>query len=457
MPKEKSVYICQACTYESTQWVGQCPNCLEWNTFVEEVVVPVKSGKSKRGKGEKGAGGRPIKLSKVGSKPPKRLSSNISEFDRVLGGGFVPGQVVLLAGEPGIGKSTLLTTLSKSLSGESKSRRNPKSTAKLTGASDILYVCGEESVEQVKLRVNRLGYKANNLLLLPETEVESIVAAMRNESGLSLVVVDSIQTVYSDRFSGLTGSMSQVRGAAQLLTNAAKETNTPLVLVGHVTKQGVVAGPKVLEHIVDTVLYLEGDAQHMYRLLRTNKNRFGPVSEVGVFEMSEEGMKEVKNPSKLFLGQKLDKSPGSCVTVVMEGFRPILFEVQALTVKTTFGYPKRTASGFNVNRLQVLIALLEKRCGLNLSNYDVYLNVAGGFKITEYAADLSVCMAIASSLNDKPIKDKTVVFGECGLSGEVRRVSHQDKRAKEAKKLGYSNVVSPDKVKSVMQALKASF
>jgi len=271
-----------------------------------------------------------------------------------------------------------------------------------------------------------------------------------------LVIIDSIQTLFSEELLGAPGSLVQVRGCSQLLTNTAKKVGIPVVLVGHVTKEGVVAGPKVLEHIVDTILYLEGDSQHLFRILRTSKNRFGAVSEVGIFEMEEGGIREVKNPSELFLKQRLSNASGSCVTVVMEGYRPLLFEIQALTVPTSFGYPRRTSSGFSNTRLQVLIAILERRAGLNLSNHDVYVNVAGGFKVTEYAVDLAVCLAIASSLKDKPIKDGVVAFGECGLNGEIRKVSHQEKRLGEAKKMGYGEVVSSDYSKNIFEAIKKS-
>lgn len=456
--------------------MGQCPNCHEWNTFVETVVArQAPTGKSFGNSMNSTSSTAPIRtaslsaLSEVISHAPKRISSNIKEFDRVLGGGFVPGQVTLLAGDPGIGKSTLLTQISKSMTN-----------------SKIIYVCGEESVEQIKVRAERMDYSAKNLLVLAETDVDIISASIENEaekyktnnainraSGakaargakveknvgdakdfpLSLIIIDSIQTLYSQDLTGMAGSVGQVRGSTQKLTNVAKELSIPLILVGHVTKEGTVAGPKVLEHIVDTVLYLEGDSQNLFRILKTTKNRFGPISEVGIFEMSEEGMSEVENPSKIFLDQKLKDANGSCVSVVMEGFRPLLFEIQALTVKTNFGYPKRTASGFNVNRLQVLIAILEKRCGLNLSNYDVYLNVAGGFKISEHACDLAVCLAIASSIKEKSIPSNTAVFGECGLAGEIRQVTHQQIRIKEAKKLGYTNVISPERVRSLREAL----
>ncbi|HOD01536.1 MAG TPA: DNA repair protein RadA [bacterium] len=436
MPKFKTVYTCKNCGYTSYQWVGQCPNCSEWNSFVED-VVSLKEAKSESSSQKSYS--KPIYLSAVSQIPPKRISSGIGEFDRVLGGGFVPGQVILLAGEPGIGKSTILTEIAKNLK-ELK----------------ILYVCGEESVDQLRIRASRMDYDAKNLLVLPETNVDVILNTVENDKEIGLVIIDSIQTLFSEDLLGSPGSLVQVRGCSQILTNAAKKSNVPVVLVGHVTKEGVVAGPKVLEHIVDTILYLEGDSQHLFRILRTSKNRFGAVSEVGIFEMGENGMKEVKNPSELFLEQRLSKSPGSCVTVVMEGQRPLLFEIQALTVPTSFGYPRRTSSGFSNTRLQVLIAVLEKRAGFNLGNYDVYVNVAGGFRVNEYAADLAVCLAIASSLTNKPVREDVAVFGECGLSGEIRRVSYQQKRADEAKKLGYERVISSDNVKNVSEAIKKS-
>ena len=413
--------------------MGQCPKCGDWNTFEETVIAVSKSSFKASAKAS-----TTIPLSKVKKRDSQRVSSGSEEFDRVLGGGFVPGQVILLAGDPGVGKSTLLTQISKDM--EKKK---------------VLYVCGEESLGQVKVRADRMQYKAENLLVLAETDADIISATIAHEPGLSLVIVDSIQTITSSEYMGFAGSVGQVRGGTQKLTNAAKSAGVPVILVGHVTKQGNVAGPKVLEHIVDTVLYLEGDAQHLFRILKTNKNRFGPVSEVGIYEMNEKGMREVSNPSEMFLEEKSDTS-GSCVSVVVEGFRPILFEIQALTTKTAFGYPRRTTSGFPTNRLQVLIAILEKRCGLNLSDQDVYVNVAGGFKVNEYAVDLAVCLAIASSLKDKPLKNKTVAFGEVGLSGEIRNVSHQDKRIKEARKLGYTNITSPKKTKSVRDALKSA-
>ncbi len=447
MPKQKTSYVCQSCEYKTGQWVGQCPNCGEWNTLVETLVIDKPStglsSRSSRMSSGSFAGfsnQKPIQLSKVDSKTTARVMSGLKEFDRVLGGGFVPGQVVLLAGDPGIGKSTILTQIASSMS-----------------KTQISYVCGEESVYQVKVRADRMGYKGENLTMFSETDVDIIsseITSLPESQKPGLIIVDSVQTITSSDFMGVAGSVGQVRGSCQKLTQLAKSISIPIVLVGHVTKEGTLAGPKVLEHIVDTVLYLEGDAQHMFRILKTTKNRFGAVSEVGIFEMNDKGMSEVDNPSKIFLNQKLQHTPGSCVTVVMEGFRPLLFEIQALTVKTAFGYPRRTTSGFNVNRLQLLIAIIEKTCGINLSGHDVYINVAGGFKVSEYSCDLAVCLAIVSSIKDMPIDDNAIVFGECGLSGEVRKVTYNEKRIQEAQKLGFDKLITPSQAKTVYEAVK---
>lgn len=441
MAKTKSIYVCQSCEYKSPQWLGQCPNCAEWNTFVE-TVVSKKSGSKSSGKSGFSSGKTTDlqKLSHITNKETKRISSNIGEFDRVLGGGFVPGQITLIAGTPGIGKSTLLTQIGKTM---------PK--------SEVIYVCGEESPAQVKIRADRIGYNSDNLYLIEETNVEDIIGTIQNfsqGSDLGLIIIDSIQSLHSDDLTGMAGSVGQVRGCTSKIVEVAKSLGVPAILVGHVTKEGRVAGPKVLEHMVDTVLYLEGDSNHLFRVLKTTKNRFGPVSEVGIFEMAEEGMQEVKNPSKLFLGEENEKPEGTCITVVMEGYRPLLFEIQALTVPTSFGYPRRTASGYSVNRLHVLLATLEKRCNLNLSGHDVYISVSGGYKVDEYSCDLAVCLAIASSLKDKPVKSQTVVFGECDLSGGVRPVPYQDARHKEVKKLGYTNIVYPGNTKTINSAIK---
>ena len=434
MAKQKSVFVCESCSYQSLQWIGQCPSCQEWNTFSETLMV---SGNSKSSNSRSTSQSQLIKLSEVQISEMARLSSGFTEFDRVLGDGFVAGQVVLLAGEPGIGKSTLLTQLARNF-----------------GDKKVLYVCGEESPYQIKLRAQRMNYSAENLYMFSETNSEIIADEISSSGDIDLVIVDSIQTLKIDSMLGVAGSIGQVRESTNLLTSVAKSTNTPMLLIGHVTKEGTVAGPKILEHIVDTVLYLEGDSQHLYRVLRTAKNRFGPVSEIGLFEMSESGMSEVLNPSEIFLNERSADTSGTCITVVMEGFRPLLFEIQALTTKTSFGYPVRTASGFNVNRLKVLIAVLEKRCGLNLSAYDVFINVAGGFKVNEYSVDLAVCLAIISSIKDKALPKDLCAFGEVGLSGEIRKVTHQEKRLNEAKKLGFKNVIYADKSSKLTETLK---
>jgi len=428
--------------------VGQCPQCGEWNTLVE--TLDTASSPTKKVAGRSGAV-RDLAvvnietLDKVRVSSSKRLETGISEFDRVLGGGFVPGQAVLLAGEPGIGKSTLITQVCKSL-----------------GDSKGLYVCGEESPSQIKVRSERMGYAGTNLFTLQESEsevVEQVLysnsASAKNDkkSAFEYVVVDSIQTLYTKDLMSSAGSVAQIRECAQRLVRVAKSLSICVILVGHVTKEGEIAGPKILEHVVDTVLYMEGDSQHLYRILRTTKNRFGPVSEVGLFEMVEGGIKEVTNPSELFVSKQEHGMIGSCVAVAMEGFRPILYEVQALAVKTSFGYPKRTASGFNVNRLQVLLAVLEKRCKIPCYQYDIYLNIAGGFKVSDTASDFAVCLALASAMLEKPVKSNVALFGEVGLLGEIRPVPHEQNRAKEAKRLGYKTLDSYRWVNDCIKAL----
>jgi DNA repair protein RadA/Sms len=381
-----------------------------------------------------------VRLSEVVYEESKRFSSGFSEFDRVLGGGFVKGQVILMAGEPGIGKSTILTQICKNL-----------------GNKKILYVCGEENPEQIKLRAQRLLVDTTEIYMVCETDVDLIMASVMQNPDTTLLIVDSIQTVTSSEFMGTPGSVGQVRGCIQKISELVKRLGIATIVVGHVTKEGTVAGPKVLEHLVDTVLYLEGDHNHLFRLLKTIKNRFGPVSEVGLFEMKEEGLREVLNPSEIFLSDRSETQVGSCVSVVMEGFRPLLFEIQALTTKTLFGYPMRKASGFNVNRLQLLLAVLEKNCQLDFSNQDVFVNVAGGFKVNEYATDLAVCLSIVSSIKNTSLSKDFCAFGEVGLLGEIRKVSQEDRRVAEARKLGFKKVFSPKDVRNIKEIVSQLF
>lgn len=438
-----SRYVCQQCGYESTGWLGRCPNCGEWNTLVETVV---STGKGQDVKGKKGRpiSSKPIKLSDIKSTSAKRISTKISELDRVLGGGLVPGQAVLIAGEPGIGKSTLLTQLAGSLS-ESD-----------TQESSVLYVCGEESATQVKIRADRLGIKKSDINLLEETDVDEVINTIYTlkDMVLQAVIVDSIQTMTTSDLSGMAGSVGQVRECAFRLLKEAKSLGVPLFLVGHVTKEGTVAGPAVLAHIVDTVLWFEGDKTLTTRILRAVKNRFGPTDEVGVFEMKDSGLKPIDNVEKMFLEKDQKQVSGSIATSVMQGTRPILVEIQALVVPTKLAIPRRIAQGIDSRRLELLLAVLTRRCGLPLYDSDVFVNVAGGFKVTEPASDLAICLATASAYFDKPISGKILAVGEVGLLGEIREVVAQDKRVKEAKRLGFTEAISSDKYKYVSEAIK---
>ncbi len=438
MPKSVTHFICQNCGAEFPKWAGKCEQCGEWNSLVE-TVVSTKRSKSRMGS----ISSQVVKFSEIKSREVERETTGIGELDRVLGGGLVPGSVVLLAGEPGIGKSTLLTQLALKLEGSHPS---------------VLYVCGEESPEQIKLRINRLKFSGSstnssplNLSFLPTTDVDEVIAQAGNPK---LMIVDSVQTMATTDLTGMAGSVGQVRESAFRLLNFAKETGTVVFLVGHVTKEGAIAGPKVLEHLVDTVLYLEGDKHHEFRILRSQKNRFGPVDEVGVFTMAGNGLIEVNNPSDVFLEERRKNVPGSCVACVMEGTRPVLVEIQALVVPSQLAMPRRVASGIDQRRLQLLVAVLSKRLRLPLATYDVYVNVAGGLNLKEPAADLAVCLAIVSSFKNKPVGPKTAAFGEVGLLGEIRKVSWSEKRIKEAKKLGYTQVITPERVKDLSTAAK---
>lgn len=428
MPKSFSVYVCQQCGYRSSQYLGKCPQCDSWNSMAEEIenLGDRVSGIGFREKAQV------INLADIKQVDYKRLTTKIDEFDRCLGGGIVLGSINLVSGDPGIGKSTLLTQLALNV-------------------DNTLYVAGEESAQQIKIRVDRIKSGAK-LSVLNEVDVDLIIEAITHARP-GLVIVDSIQTLETQELESIAGSIGQVRESAHRLQRIAKELHIPIFLVGHVTKEGNIAGPKTLEHMVDAVLSLEGDPGSMFRILRVNKNRFGPTDEVGVFEMEDIGMKEVKNPSKIFLDQKVE-APGSAVVAILTGIRPILVEVQALVTKTSLPSPRRTGSGVDNNRLQLLVAVLQKRMGLPLYDQDVFVNVTGGLRVFEPAADLGICMAVISSFKDKTIKPKTVFLGEVGLLGEVRVVREIDKRAGEAKKLGFSNIISPANAKTLAQTEK---
>ena len=423
MSKTEVKYICSSCGAQFARWQGRCDQCGQWNSLVETVVSTKKQSGLRQGSGGQ-AKIKPQILDNVKSDNFQRTLTGILEFDRVLGNGIIPGEVILIAGEPGIGKSTLLLQLADKIK------------------TSVVYISGEESAQQIKIRADRLGINSSNMEILTETNVEGIVDTIDIQKP-SLVIIDSIQTLYSDEIASIAGGIAQVQLCGQKLLEVAKKDNIPIFLVGHVTKEGTIAGPRVLEHMVDVVLYLEGERFHTYRLLRGVKNRFGPTDEVGVFEMIDKGMTEVKNPSEVLLKERLDNASGSVVTVTMEGTRPLLVEIQALTSRTVFGYPKRTAAGIDFNRLQLLVAVLTKRLRLTLDKDDVYVNIVGGFKITEPACDLGISLAVASAFKNKPLDPFLAVFGEIGLSGELRSVKDAGKRIKEAEKLGFKKIILP--------------
>jgi DNA repair protein RadA/Sms len=420
----KTVYVCQACGYQVPKWMGKCPDCGQWETLVEERLQPASGGRTSKVV----SGNKPVLIDSGIPDHENRLSTGIGEFDRVLGGGLVPGTIVLIGGDPGIGKSTLML---QALSGMASLKRK------------TLYVSGEESVRQLMLRSRRLGTTSeDNLWVVAETDVESILGIAESEKP-DVIVVDSIQTMFSPDISSTPGSVSQVRDSAMRLMFLAKNTNIPVMLVGHVTKDGAIAGPRLLEHMVDTVLYFEGDRNHVFRILRAVKNRFGSTNEIGVFEMKEKGLSEVVNPSAIFISERPENASGSAVTASMEGTRPILVELQALVSSTSFGTPRRTILGLDQNRVALLAAVMEKKLGMHLMGHDIFMNVAGGVKINEPAVDMGVVSAIASSFLDRPIPDGTVVLGEMGLTGEVRAVSHPDIRVSEVKKMGFTTCLMP--------------
>ena len=430
LKNKKTVYFCQECGYESAKWMGQCPGCKAWNTFVEETVSAKKNPSGNVKASEKRQD--PVILKDISLSEDERQTTQIGELDRVLGGGIVPGSLVLVGGDPGIGKSTLLLQVCRNLAENQVA---------------VLYISGEESLRQIKLRANRIGDFNDKMQLLCETNLEVIREVIERKKP-DVVVIDSIQTMFHEDVSSAPGSVSQVRESTNILMQIAKGMGISVFIVGHVTKEGNVAGPRVLEHMVDTVLYFEGDRHASYRVLRAVKNRFGSTNEIGVFEMCNTGLEEVKNPSEYMLNGRPEDASGSVVACSMEGTRPILVEIQALVCQSNFGIPRRTAVGTDFNRVNLLMAVLEKKVGIHLGTSDAYVNIAGGMKMTEPAIDLGICLAIVSSCKDVVIPDKVMVFGEVGLSGEIRAVSMAGQRVQEAKKLGFETVMLPEVCKS---------
>lgn len=437
MPKIKSIYVCSECGYESPKWYGKCPGCGEWNTLNEE--LPVTSVKQNL-KNSMTSVNQIMALNDIVGDEEERISTGIKEFDRVLGGGIVIGSLVLISGDPGIGKSTILLQICQHL-GQSKK---------------VLYVSGEESANQIKLRANRLGVTTDNLYILPQTDVATIVECIKEEKP-DIVIIDSIQTMVYEEINSSAGSVTQVRECTNIFMHTAKGLGIPIFVVGHVNKDGAIAGPKVLEHIVDTVLYFEGERNYSYRILRGAKNRFGSTNEIGVFEMTGDGLKEVLNPSLMMISGRPKNTSGTCVACVMEGSRPILAEVQGLVCATGFGTPRRMSTGFDYNRMSMLLAVLEKRAGYFFNNMDAYVNVIGGLKLDEPAADLTVALALVSSLKDKAVDDNVLAFGEVGLAGEIRAVNHCEQRITEAHRLGFEKCIIPfHNYKSLPNSLKTS-
>lgn len=422
MAKGKSVFFCQECGNESSKWMGQCPACKAWNSFVEE-VVDKKTLKTKK----QWESVEPQKLSQIQSEDHVRISTGIEELNRVLGGGIVPGSLVLVGGDPGIGKSTLLLQVCQKLSEQNR---------------NVLYISGEESLQQIKMRANRIGKFENDLSMLCETNLDGIREVL-DKTKPEIVVIDSIQTMYQESIASAPGSVSQVREATATFMEIAKGKGITIFVVGHVTKEGVVAGPRVLEHMVDTVLYFEGDRHASYRIIRGVKNRFGSTNEIGVFEMGQYGLVEVKNPSEYMLEGKPIHTSGSVVACSMEGSRPILVEIQGLVCRTAFGMPRRTAVGTDYNRMNLLLAVMERKLGIRFGEYDAYINIAGGIKMNEPAIDLGIVLALYSSYKDIPIPENVICFGEVGLSGEVRGVNMIEQRIQEAEKLGFTTCILP--------------
>ncbi|MCI9273489.1 MAG: DNA repair protein RadA [Clostridiales bacterium] len=423
--KSKSIYLCSECGFESAKWYGKCPGCGEWNTMNEEIRETSKASAAAQGIVRREAV-RPAKISEIDTKDEPRYHTGLKELDRVLGGGVVKGSLVLLGGDPGIGKSTILLQVCEYMG---KTLR-------------ILYVSGEESRRQLKLRATRLGVQSDNLFIMTETDIEIVIEQVRSDKP-DLVIIDSIQTMNFHELSSSPGSITQVRECTNALMRAAKSLDIPILVVGHVNKDGAIAGPKVLEHIVDAVLYFEGERQMSYRILRAVKNRYGSTNEIGVFEMQDNGLSEVENPSLMLLSGRPKKVPGTCVACVMEGSRPILAEIQGLATSSGFGNPRRMSTGFDYSRMSLLLAVLEKRAGYYFSNLDAYLNVVGGLRLDEPAADLAVAMALVSSLKDVAVSEDSLAFGEIGLAGEIRSVSHAKARVLEADRLGFRRCILP--------------
>ncbi len=432
---KKTVFFCQNCGHEETKWLGQCPMCKEWNTFVEEKVIA--SSVSASVKTDRDIEKKIVALSQVNTDEQKRFQTGMKELDRVLGGGIVPGSLVLVGGDPGIGKSTLLLQVCQKLAKERQ----------------VLYISGEESLVQIKLRANRMGNFSDNMKLFCETNL-GIIRDVIEKKQPEFVVIDSIQTMYSEEVASAPGSVSQVRESTNVFMQLAKGLGITIFIVGHVTKEGTVAGPRVLEHMVDTVLYFEGDRHASYRILRGVKNRFGSTNEIGVFEMRQNGLVEVENPSEYMLSGKPENASGSVVACSIEGTRPLLIEIQALVCDTNFGMPRRTATGTDYNRVNLLMAVLEKRIGLHLANCDAYVNIAGGIRMNEPAIDLGIVMAIVSSYKNRPVDERMIVFGEVGLSGEVRAVNMPEQRVAEAKKLGFETCVVPEVSLDMVKGIK---
>ncbi len=433
MSKQKSFFVCQECGYESSGWLGKCPACNQWNTFVEEAV---ESG-SKNSRSPAPINVKPVRINDIDIEGEERYLTGMKEMDRVLGGGIVRGSLVLVGGDPGIGKSTLLLQICDKVNVRSK----------------VLYISGEESIKQIKIRADRLNVKNPNLLMISETNFKVIQASCENEQP-DLIIVDSIQTMFNDELSAAPGSVSQVREITAGLMRIAKSMNIAVIIVGHVTKEGAIAGPRVLEHMVDTVLYFEGERHLSYRVLRAVKNRFGSTNEIGIFEMRDIGLVEIDNPSSMMLSGRSESVPGSVVVSSLEGTRPMLIEIQALVCPTSFGMPRRMATGIDYNRITMLMAVLEKRVGMQLHSFDAYVNVVGGLKIDEPACDLGVVVAIASSFRNVPVDINTVVIGEVGLTGEVRAVNQVDKRVMEAMRIGFKNCIVPARNFKMIKQMK---